>query len=145
MTDYVSVSYFRQIATAASAELDLGLSRVPGSCAELVGPGRLPLTPGCGRLMSATRLARGGPGALASPALSRRHDPAESVVVVQQVDLGAEAALRIPSEPLVRERLELKRGDVPAAPHGREALAAETALAQVADLRSASGWLVSAA
>jgi hypothetical protein len=64
--------------------------------------------------------------------------------VVQQVDLGAEAALRIPSEPLVRERLELKRGDVPAAPHGREALAAETALAQVAGLRSPSGCLVSA-
>jgi hypothetical protein len=60
--------------------------------------------------MAAARLARGGPGTLASPALERRHDPAESVVVVQQVDLGAEAALRIPGEPLVRERLELKGG-----------------------------------
>jgi hypothetical protein len=136
------VSRFRQIATA-SAELDFGCRSFPGSCAKLVGPGRLRLTPGCGLLMSAPRLARGGPGALASPAFGRRHDPAESVVVGQQVELGAEAALRIPGEPLVRERLELKRGDPPAAAPGR-ALAAETALAQVADLRSPSGCLVSA-
>ena len=60
--------------------------------------------------MPATRLARGGPGALASPALGPRHEPAESVVVVQHVEFRAEAALRIPGEPLIRERLELKRG-----------------------------------
>jgi hypothetical protein len=63
--------------------------------------------------------------------------------VAQHVELGAEAALRIPGEPLVRERLELKRGDVPAAAPGR-VLAAETALAQVAGLSSPSGCLVSA-
>src|SRR5262249_42036177 len=72
------------------------LSLVPGSCTSLVGPGRLPPAPGCSRLMSATRLVQGGPGALASPALERRHDPAKGVVVVQQVGFGAEAALRIP-------------------------------------------------
>src|SRR5438132_4528508 len=104
--------------------------------------GRLPLTPGCGRLMPATRLARGGPGALASPALGPRHEPAESVVVVQHVDFRAEAALRIPGEPLVRERLELKRQGLGAAVAGR-ALGAKTALAQVPRLRGASGWLAS--
>src|SRR5262245_26386683 len=106
------------------------LSLVPGSCASLVGPGRLRPAPGCGRLVSATRLVQGGPGALASPALERRHDPAKGVVVVQQVDFGAEAALRIPGEPLGRERLEPKRRGLAAAAPGR-AVAAATALAQV--------------
>src|SRR5206468_10245123 len=100
---------------------------------------------GCGRLMPATRLARGGPGALASPALGPRNEPAESVVVVQHVEFRAEAALRIPGEPLVRERLELKRRGLAAAVAGR-ALGAKTALAQVPRLRSdGGGRLVSAA
>src|SRR6266516_7834718 len=133
------MSHFRQRATAARVRSSAYSGFAHGAtCAKLVRPGRLPLASERGRLSPARRLARGGPGALASPALGRRHEPAESVVVVQQVEFRAEAALRIPGEPLVRERLELKRRGLAAAVAGR-ALGAKTALAQVPCLRSDGG------
>src|SRR6266852_2258302 len=60
-------------------------------------------------------LAHGGPGrALARPALERRHDAAEGVVAIQHVDFREVAALGVPGEPGIRERLKLEGQEVPA-------------------------------